>query len=45
VKIACIYGSVKGDPEFNPNCDLDNDGEITIYDIVMCANNYGETYP
>jgi hypothetical protein len=43
VKIAGIYGSVKGDPEFNPNCDLDDDGEITIYDVVRCTSHYGDT--
>ena len=45
VKIAAIYASKMGDPEFNPNSDLDNDGVITILDVVLCAIHYGDADP
>jgi hypothetical protein len=45
VNIASIYASEKGDPNFNPNCDLNNDGKITILDVVTCTAHYGQKYP
>ena len=45
VKITGIYGSKRGDPQFNSNSDLDDDGEIKIYDVVMCTSHYGQKYP
>ena len=44
VKITGIYGSKRGDPQFNPNSDLDDDDEIQIYDVVMCTGHYGESW-
>jgi len=44
VKITGIYGSKCGDPQFNPNSDLDDDGEIKIYDVVMCTSHYGQSW-
>ena len=38
MKITGIYGSKRRDPQFNPNSDLDDDGEIEIYDVVMCKS-------
>jgi len=32
-------GSV--DPIFNPNADIDWDGDIAIYDVVIAASRYG----
>jgi hypothetical protein len=45
VMITSIYGSKKGDPNFNPNCDLDGDGKITILDVVTCTSHYGQKWP
>jgi hypothetical protein len=43
-KIASIYGLRQGDPNFNPNCDLDGDGQITILDLVTCTSHYGQKW-
>jgi len=45
VKITGIYTSERGDPQFNPNSDLDCNGKIQIYDVVMCTSHYGQKYP
>ncbi len=50
VRITGIYGSARGDPDplmppFAPNSDLDDDGTITILDVVKCTTHYGEHYP
>jgi hypothetical protein len=42
VKIASIYGLKRGNPLFNPNCDLNNEGRITILDLVTCTALYGQ---
>jgi hypothetical protein len=44
VMITSIYGSKKGDRNFNPNCDLDGDGKITILDVVTCISHYGQKW-
>jgi hypothetical protein len=36
-------GSVPGDANWNPACDLNKDGKITIVDTAICAHNYGTT--
>jgi len=45
VKIGSIYAVLAGDPRFNPNSDIDDDGVISILDLVICTRHYGETYP
>lgn len=45
VKITGIYNSERGDPQFNPNSDLDCNGKIQIYDVVMCTSHYGQKDP
>ena len=44
VGMAGVYGSIVGELDYVPNCDLDGDGDIDIYDIVVAAGNYGETW-
>jgi len=44
VLMAGIYGTTEEDPQYNPNCDIDGDGDIDIYDIVAVAGNYGESW-
>jgi hypothetical protein len=45
VKMTSIYASKQGDPQFNSNCDIDNDGQITILDVIICTDRYGQKYP
>ena len=28
----------------NPNCDIDGDGDVDIFDVVVAAGNYGESW-
>ena len=41
--IEAAYGSREGDPDWNPECDLDHDGVITSYDMTRASGNYGKT--
>ena len=45
VKITSIYASKVGERRFNPNCDLDGDGKITILDLATCIAHYGKRWP
>ena len=39
------YGSIPGDPHWNPDCDIAEPyGRVDLMDIVMIAMNYGEEY-
>jgi hypothetical protein len=40
IMIARIFGLRQGMPNFNPNCDIDGDGKITILDLVDCITHY-----
>ena len=42
-KIKALYGKREGDPDFDPDCDLNGDGKIDICDVVICARNQGQT--
>jgi hypothetical protein len=44
VAITGIYGLSKGNPKFNPNCDIEGDGKITILDVVACTSHYGQKW-
>jgi hypothetical protein len=33
--------ATKGEARFNPNCDIDGNGEINIYDVVIATSRYG----
>lgn len=40
--LSTAFGSVNGDPNWNPNADLDGDGEVTLADYSTLANNFGQ---
>jgi len=43
VLVALAYGSVPGDPNWNPDADLNQDGTIGLADLVTVALHYGES--
>jgi hypothetical protein len=45
VMITSIYGSKKGDANYDSNVDWYDDGVINIYDVVVATSNYGQTDP
>jgi hypothetical protein len=45
VILANAYGSRPGDPNWNPNADLDNNRVIGLTDLVTLAIHYGQHYP
>jgi len=36
------YGSIVGQPAYNPNCDIDCDGDVDPNDLYIFAGNYGK---
>jgi len=42
VKICSVYGSKKGDPEYDADCDVNGDDKIDLYDVVIACARYGE---
>ena len=43
--LAAAYGSKPGDPNWNPNADIDNSGTIDLQDLFILSQNYGQHYP
>ena len=43
VYVAIHFGAEKGDPEYEPNADINSHGIIDIVDIVIVAIHFGET--
>ncbi|MDH5689946.1 MAG: dockerin type I domain-containing protein [Candidatus Bathyarchaeota archaeon] len=41
-QFAKAYNTATGDPKWNPNCDINNDGIINIADMFFAARNYGK---
>jgi hypothetical protein len=41
--VAKAYGSIPGDPNWNPVADINGDGKVDIMDIAIVAKHYGET--
>jgi hypothetical protein len=41
-QFAKAYNTATGDPKWNPNCDINNDGIINISDMFFAARNYGK---
>jgi len=37
------YGSFEGDPEYDPEADLNKDGHIDMRDLAVVGRNYGKT--
>jgi len=44
VRIAGVHGVSKPDPSYDPNLDIDGDGDIDIFDVVNATRHYGEEY-
>jgi hypothetical protein len=36
------FGSYPGQPNWNPNADLNNDGKVDIKDMVLLIKHFGE---
>ena len=43
VSVGVAFGSEEGDPDYNPDADLNIDGIIDIFDAVIVAGNFGNT--
>jgi len=41
-QFAKAYNTAMGDPKWNPNCDINNDGKINISDMFFAARNFGK---
>jgi len=42
--VARLFGTYKGHLNYNPNCDINCDGVIDIYDIAWIARNFSKDY-
>ena len=42
---AVAYGSKAGNPKYNFAADIDEDGDVDIFDLSAMAVNYGKTCP
>jgi len=45
VLVTSRYGAKKGDPNYDPNFDWNNDEKIDILDVVIVTSRYGHTDP
>jgi subtilisin family serine protease len=43
--LAAAYGSKPGDPNWNPNADIDNTGTVSLLDLLTLSQHYGQHYP
>jgi parallel beta-helix repeat protein len=43
--VARAFGSLPGEPNWDPRADLNCDNEVDIYDLVLISKNYGRTTP
>lgn len=43
--LAAAYGSKPGDPNWNPNADMDNSGAVGLLDLLTLSQHYGQHYP
>jgi hypothetical protein len=41
--VAIAFGSHRGDPNYNPDVDFDENGAINVIDLVRVTMNYGRT--
>jgi hypothetical protein len=44
VAVAVAYGSKPSDPKWNPNADVNDDGIVDIFDLVIVSIHYGAEY-
>lgn len=42
--VACAYGSISGDPNWNSLADTNEDGKIDIHDIAFVTQDFGLVY-
>jgi len=40
--VASVFGAILANPQYNPNCDIDNNGKINMQDIGLVAKHFGE---
>ncbi len=43
--VARVYGSYPGQPNWNPDCDLNHDGKIDVTDLYIACQNFGKRCP
>jgi murein DD-endopeptidase MepM/ murein hydrolase activator NlpD len=43
VRLLACYGAKEGDPNFDSNCDIDNTGQVFLFDAVILLSHYGQT--
>jgi DNA-binding protein Fis len=41
ILLANAYGSIPGNPRWNPKADLNGDNVVDIYDAIILAKHYG----
>jgi hypothetical protein len=44
IRMANVYGVSQPNPNYDPACDIDDDGDVDIFDAVIAANNYGDSW-
>jgi len=45
VRLLACYGAKEGEPNFDPNCDIDDNGQVFLFDAVILLSRYGQKYP
>ena len=45
VRLLACYGAKEGGPSFDPNCDIDDSGQVFLFDAVILLSHYGQKYP
>jgi parallel beta-helix repeat protein len=45
IKVTSIYGAKKGDKNYDPNVDWNNNGRIDILDVVIVTSRYAQRDP
>jgi serine protease AprX len=43
--LAAAYDSKPGDPNWNPNADIDDSGTVSLPDLCALSQHYGQHYP
>jgi len=41
--VATRWNTSIGNPNYDPACDMDNDGDIDVVDIMIVASHWGDT--